>query len=616
MIRGISLLPLLGAIISASLILVVLWNPRSRSTRRVRYFVLLNLSVAIWSLAYFVVLNLGLDLDPALMRPDTFAYWAYAVEVAGIAGAPTYWFLFAAVVARRRWWTHGRGFALAHAYAVYTLLVLWTNPFHRLAVAGQHADGTLHFGPLVGPHFLGVYVMVPAGTWFLASMLWRKHTREGRRDATILAIASAIPLAGSVATSALRLADMSFELNLVPVFFPVLNIILGHLILRAGFAEILPHAASEAFHTMSDATLVLDTRGVIRSANEAVERSFPGVMTGRRLSDVSPVVAERVAATRAANAEEFEVEVDGRCYWGRVHPMRPQWNRSTGNLLMLTDVTDVRDKEERLRQVRDSLEDRVRERTSELEMANQELRKATLAKDQFLANVSHELRTPLSSIIGFTDAMIRGTMGNLDEGLMEKIRVINTAGKHQRAIIDDLLDLSRIRIGKTDVSTSEFSLTSFVNLLVGMTRSLAHEEGLEFTVEAPSYDLVLCSDEDKIRQILLNLITNAVKFTDEGKVTLRVETHEADTVSFQVSDTGPGIPEAELSTIMDEFVQVERADGMSPPGTGLGLAISHGLAQMLGGDLTVDSVVGEGSTFTLTVPVDVSGFVSSEPALP
>ncbi len=271
----------------------------------------------------------------------------------------------------------------------------------------------------------------------------------------------------------------------------------------------------------------------------------------------------------------------------------------------MQDVTDRIAAEREVAMHRERLSELVSERTRELELAYAELEAASAAKDQFLANMSHELRTPLNSIIGFSDMLLSGLVGTMDVEQERQIGMINTSGKQLLELVNDVLDLSRIEAGQIRAETEEFELTPLLESVVESLRPAALGKGLELRVEVEDGPCVIATDRRKVRQILLNLVGNAVKFTDTGEVVLRAECTSRDTVAFSVSDTGLGIVPSELGRIFDQFVQIAPPDEAKPSGTGLGLAISLRLARILGGDLTVTSSVGEGSVFTLTLPAVV-----------
>jgi two-component system sensor histidine kinase/response regulator len=239
--------------------------------------------------------------------------------------------------------------------------------------------------------------------------------------------------------------------------------------------------------------------------------------------------------------------------------------------------------------------------TEDLATANSELHIATQAKSEFLANMSHELRTPLNSIIGFTGVMLQGLTGPLTSEQSSQLAMVRRSGGRLLALINDILDLSRIESGRAAVQANEADVAVVVRACVETVRPLAAERGLDLSIGGLPDDTAVFTDELKLHQVLVNLLANAIKFTDSGSVTLSAEQVSGDCIAFQVQDTGVGIAPEDLAAIFDEFVQVQ-LDGGKPEGTGLGLAISRRLAALLGGSVTATSVVGEGSTFRLSIP--------------
>lgn len=223
---------------------------------------------------------------------------------------------------------------------------------------------------------------------------------------------------------------------------------------------------------------------------------------------------------------------------------------------------------------------------------------ANRAKSIFLANMSHELRTPLNVILGFTQLMERDA--NLASTHKMELQTIKRSGRHLLTLINDVLEISRIEAGSATISNEVFDLQEAINVTADMIRSRAEDKGLSFSVESkgqvPHY---VCGDDQHLRQVLINLLGNAVKYTDKGHVILRV-VPEDDHIRFEVSDTGIGIPEQDKEHIFQAFYQTENGVAKGE-GTGLGLSISREFVHLMGGKLTVESIQGLGSTFAFTL---------------
>ncbi len=277
--------------------------------------------------------------------------------------------------------------------------------------------------------------------------------------------------------------------------------------------------------------------------------------------------------------------------------------------VILAGVRDIRDRkraEAALHQLNLELEQRIRDRTCDLQKALQAAEVANQTKSLFLASMSHELRTPLNVILGFTQ-LLRTDL-SLSAEQREYIHIMQRSGDHLLRLINDILDLSKIEAGQSILEDTSLDFLEFLNDLQTMFREIAHDKGLIFNLElSPDLPTYIKIDPNKLRQILINLISNAIKFTTQGSVTLRVtpclSTAAAPShLCFEVEDTGVGIAPEEQTAIFDAFTQA-RAGRLSLEGTGLGLAISSRLVHLLGGELTVDSTLGQGSTFRFTLPL-------------
>ncbi|HEY4133538.1 MAG TPA: ATP-binding protein [Gemmatimonadaceae bacterium] len=273
---------------------------------------------------------------------------------------------------------------------------------------------------------------------------------------------------------------------------------------------------------------------------------------------------------------------------------------------------------------------RVAERSAELERLYSEVARANTAKSEFLANISHELRTPLNAIVGFVELLKDGVYGDLSPRQVPPVDRIAASATHLRHLVDQVLDIAKIAAGRLEVHPETIVLRPFVLNVASELESLVNERGLSFSIAIGSTLPRVRTDPTHLRQILVNLIGNAVKYTPAGGVSVRgrlvggsnvdrLKRHTPDDpvlerqspdgrrtwIALQVIDTGVGIAPTDQARIFEEFEQVNagpRGDSMQR-GTGLGLAISRRLAQLLGGDISVESQLGKGSTFTLWLPV-------------
>ncbi len=249
--------------------------------------------------------------------------------------------------------------------------------------------------------------------------------------------------------------------------------------------------------------------------------------------------------------------------------------------------------------------DELQAQTVELEKKRFQVEEADKLKSEFLSNMSHELRTPLNSIMSLSQLMISRGIEKDPEKATEYLRVIDRNGRQLLNLINDILDLTKIESGRMDIFPTKFETRQIVERLLETARPLADKKGLQLDTHIEG-ESVLFSDEDKVYQILLNFFSNAIKFTEKGKVTLHVK--EADRkVFFIVSDSGIGISAGDQGSIFDEFRQVDGSFTREHEGTGLGLAISKKLTALLGGEITVASTPGAGSTFTLALPLTFHG---------
>lgn len=250
----------------------------------------------------------------------------------------------------------------------------------------------------------------------------------------------------------------------------------------------------------------------------------------------------------------------------------------------------------------------LRNQADALRIATARAKEAARLKGEFLANVSHELRTPLNAIIGFSDMLLAGMSGPLNEKQQHKMARLKENGSRLLALINDLLDLTRIESGRLETVEKAFSPRDLAERIAAQMESLAAETRLKFeTHVSPDVPEAVFGDEKRVEQVVVNLLSNAFKFTKEGSVTLNINANAAErTWTLDVIDTGIGIPPHAVNVIFEEFRQLDGSYSRAYKGSGLGLAITRNLVRMMGGKIGVKSTLGSGSTFTVTLPMSLS----------
>lgn len=413
--------------------------------------------------------------------------------------------------------------------------------------------------------------------------------------------------------------DLSLELFAVPVIFEenrVGTFAIYHDIteLKRAEAAILEseHRLADIIDFLPDATLVINRAGRVIAWNRAIEE-----MTGIQASDIlnqgnyeyalpfygerRPILIDLVLLPQ----EEFEknkyakIQRVGETLTGETYtpgPKRPRYlfatatplHDSRGNIVgaaeTIRDITERKQAEEELQKAKESAD------------------AANKAKSAFLANMSHELRTPLNAIMGFTRIVRRKAEGVLPEKQTENLDKVLISADHLLTLINTVLDIAKIEAGRMDILAANFRIDALIDLCINTSQPLL-KPTVTLEKQVDERLNIVYSDQDKIRQIVLNLLSNAAKFTPEGKILLSARQDAQANLCIAVADTGIGISPEALPRIFKEFQQADISTTRQYGGTGLGLSISRNLARLLGGDLTVETELGKGSTFTLTIPM-------------
>ncbi len=257
--------------------------------------------------------------------------------------------------------------------------------------------------------------------------------------------------------------------------------------------------------------------------------------------------------------------------------------------------------EEALQKAHDELERRVAERTSELTQANIKLQELDRLKYMFIANMSHELRTPLNSIIGFTGIILMGMAGEIAEEQRKQLTMVKNSANHLLALINDVIDVSKIEAGKVELAIGEFDLSALVREVEESFKTNAAEKGLKLLLKMPE-KLVIKSDERRTKQVIMNFVSNAVKFTDKGEIEIKAAKKDG-RAEILVRDTGIGIRKKDLKKLFKAFSRIQVEGTPMREGTGLGLYLSKRIADLLGGNIQTKSEFGKGSVFTFRLPL-------------
>ena len=270
-----------------------------------------------------------------------------------------------------------------------------------------------------------------------------------------------------------------------------------------------------------------------------------------------------------------------------------------GVVAVFTDITEMKRREAELAEL-----------VQKLEVARDQAMESTRAKSNFLANMSHELRTPMNAILGYTELILDDVYGDVPDKLRDIVSRVAQNGHHLLRLINDVLDLSKIEAGRLELSIADYSMKDVVDSAVATVEPLVDAKHLEMHVSMPPVLPLARGDEQRITQVLVNLLGNAVKFTDEGKISVEVEERGTEFI-VSVSDTGVGISPADQEAIFQDFRQADDSSTREKGGTGLGLAIARRIVAMHGGNLSVRSAKGEGSTFYFNLPIRVENQVEA-----
>lgn len=575
----ISVVYFLAAIVACGLVYLV---SRKSQVPGVTAFLILTIAIAEWSFTY------GMEILSNSLAVKTL--WAQ-FEYIGISIIPVGWFLFAqAYSGNEKWGSLSRIISLC-IIPVITILAAFTNQWYGLiwaeyAAANSGLISVFHaarYGTWWWVFFVYSYILL---FWGSLVILWARRYRGAayRKQYALILVALILPWGAN----ALYLASLSpiRMLDLSPIAFTISAVIFGWGMFRFSLFDLVPISGQPVIQRLAAAAFVLDLKDRIVEINPAAYRllSTPevdpiGVSVLYAFEWWVSIVPEQRDAIESQ--QDITLYIDGmRCYFSL--QITPIWNASsqlTGRFVILRDITGDK-------------------------LAGEAMALAQV-KTEFLAKVGHELRSPLTSILGLAEMLDYGVYGPLTEDQQGAVKMIFDSSQQMTRIVNDLLQQSRLERGTFQLDISEFSISDLLDRLSTNVKPAAAIKRLDFTVGiSPDMPKTVRSDSLRLYQIFSNLTENAIKYTHQGKVAVRIYKIDEQHYAFEVSDTGVGIPKELQRIIFNPFQQVDVTPSQKESGFGLGLSIVKQLLSLMDGEIKLTSEVGKGSTFTVILPFE------------
>jgi signal transduction histidine kinase/ActR/RegA family two-component response regulator len=548
--------------------------------------------VLFWTLATIAYLCITAALEERATTLAAHEFWLH-VQIPSYAAEPVLWLLLARSCSGRS--VSGRWIGWLFVLPAAAVLLHWSNAWHHLYWQRLWVDYT---GPRpimgrtygTGFWFFVAYcqLMMVAGVAVLVRYLPKEALRR-RRNLLLLA-AVLLPEAANLLYT-FDLQPVRY-LDITPYALGASGLCMYWIMFRYHLQGVVPVAMKSVVSSMADGVLVFDLDGRVADLNPAAEGLLgcPSAgLLGRAAREVLGEFPELIGLHERSGPAAGDLTLPGgECAASAVDILRD--SQRVGRVINLRDVTAER------------------EASRQLDEARQAAEAAAVAKSRFLANMSHEIRTPISGVVGASELLLDSELDSDQRELAE------TARESARALLDvlnDVLDFSKIDAGQLDLEQVPFDLRRLADGVVRIMRPAARQKKLELTARvAPEVPAGLIGDPTRLRQVLLNLVGNAIKFTESGQVSVSVEASPAQAelarLTIDVQDTGIGIAADRIEMLFDEFSQADSSVTRRFGGTGLGLAISRRLVRQMGGDIRVRSEPGQGSGFTIEIPLPVS----------
>lgn len=598
-------IPLFIATALTLLVGLIVW--RRRSVPGARPLLALSVAASLWSFAYALELS-SVGSPMALV-------WA-RVQYLGIMTLPVAWVLFALQYTSHHQWLNWRTLAVLLFVPLLTQLLVWTNAYHQLIWQRITLDTSGPFPILNYDHGIGFWICNGFAHLCLlfGTVLLLRNVRHAARlyllQVTIFVVGAIAPWLGN-AVYVLNLSPWP-GLDLTPFAFTLTAVAVTLGVIWFHFLDIVPIARDSVIESMTDGVIVLDEQNRVVDINAAGLRAL-GTTTraviGQPVAQVTAQwsqLVERYRTTIDVN-EEVVVDLgnqDPQYLTVQITPIYDRQRRLRGRLIVWHNITMLKRAEAELRQRNADL----LRLQHDLIRAKEAAEAASEAKSNFLANMSHELRTPLSAMLGYSQLIQIELEGRGDTSFDGELSAILGAGEQLLGLISTLLDFSKIEANQMALDMESFRVADLLHEVEHTMRPLIMRNGNILTIAGADTAGQMLSDRAKIRQVLLNLLSNAAKFTQHGQISVTASRHPAaagaDELTFVVADSGIGIPSEYLPLLFTEFTQADPSMTRKYGGTGLGLAISQRLSWMLGGEITIASELGRGTTCTVRLPAE------------
>jgi len=586
----------------SSAITTRVWRQRKLSGNVALSLMFLMVTITWWVTVYFFEL---------LVRDFTIKETIWNIKYLGIVMVPIAWITFSLLFTGNRAWLTRRNVFLLMIVPMLTTAFIWTNGTDGMMFTNVrmiYPDGY----PLIGGsaniwfwiHSFYSYLLISAGTFLLLRQFIGSPAIY-RRQLFALLIAVASPLIANAIT-----IFGSTELDFTSFAFAISAAALSLGVLRYQLLDLAPIARNVVINSMSDAMLVVDEQNRIVDLNPTaaylIQRPTHAAI-GMLAQEAIPALAEHPHLLNKTGGKHFiedelKLFIDNQTQYFdiRISALYDLRQQLTGYVILMRDITD-----------RKNVEEKISAQNNALIHANQELQAAreladtaTQLKSQFLANMSHELRTPLNAIIGYTEIQLAGMTGTLNKEQERYQARILINSEQLLGLINDILDISKIEAGRMTLFPKPFVVRDWLTETISGIQSLAEAKNLTVQVRIEEdFPEILIEDPHRLQQIMLNLMSNAIKFTEKGGATITIQLHEQHQWQIDVRDTGIGIPAQAFETIFEEFRQIDGSSRRQYGGTGLGLSIVKRLVAIMDGSIAVSSEVGLGSSFVITLPI-------------